>query len=473
MTQFTITELGNGHLSLGTSRPQIFGTKVIWLSGDNKESKIMLYDGSETVEIKNTNGAFPKISGDNLVWSAVDLEGDQEIYFYNGKETIQLTDNDVDDVSPQISGDNVVWNGDAFYAFRNVYINKIFLDNGQDTIQLNNDSRWNRSPVISGNKVAWSGIDSHGDRQVFFFDGKETIKIPTEKHSNLFHSQSGDSIVWNIDSDNNSNIEMVVNKNTTVKLASLPCFSGNNDPTCDPDIKDNYSPQISGDNVVWENDGNLFLYNGKKTIRLDDFGKDVRGFSVQISGDKVLWVGGISEPDLFLYDGKKTIQLSDIGVKALSPQLDGEHVVWKGIDAEGDSEIFFYNGKKTIQLTDNDTNDGSPQISGDNTIWQSGDGFTSEILLHNGSKTIQLTKNNELSEVSPTVDINPIIEGNRIVLERANMIDSTTKIMLLTLDSTESSSISTSDRNYKIITSSTIIILGLVSLCWFRKLFLQ
>ena len=48
------------------------------------------------------------IDGNNIVWQTDDGSNSQ-IFLYNGTETIQLTDNDVNDFNSRVLGDSVVW----------------------------------------------------------------------------------------------------------------------------------------------------------------------------------------------------------------------------------------------------------------------------------------------------------------------------------------------------------------------------
>lgn len=168
----------------------------------------------------------------------------------------------------------------------------------------------------------------------------------------------------------------------------------------------------------------------------------------------------------------KIIELSNSSNKSSNtnyfPQISGEKVVWKGTDAKGNSEIFFYNGEETIQITNNDVTDKSPAISGNNIVWVGEDGWN-EIFFYNGNETIQLTNNKELSEVSIQLDGNPKVDGNRVVWQRLNLSNATTSVMLATVDNTKSASSQYSDRQLKFVTSSTIIILSLIFLCWLKS----
>ncbi|MEL6908804.1 MAG: cadherin domain-containing protein [Cyanobacteria bacterium J06598_4] len=107
-----------------------FDGNVIWSQWDGNDFELFRNDGTTTVQItdndfndrlnpnstETSSGALGSTavdgSGDNLVWSSY-VDDNWEIFYYDGNETIQLTDNDVDDLNPQISGNKVVWNTDG------------------------------------------------------------------------------------------------------------------------------------------------------------------------------------------------------------------------------------------------------------------------------------------------------------------------------------------------------------------------
>ena len=96
------------------------------------------------------------------------------------------------------------------------------------------------------------------------------------------------------------------------------------------------------------------------------------------------------------------------------------------------------------------------QISGENVVWS--------------KEIIQLTNNNELFEIDPRLRGKPKIDGNKVVWERNNMVDSIRSIIFATINNTKSQSVQNSDRKLKFITSSTIIILSFVFLCLLKTI---
>ena len=100
-------------------------------------------------------------------------------------------------------------------------------------------------------------------------------------------------------------------------------------------------------------------------------------FSPQISGSNVVWYGtggtdSGTDNEIFFFNGSTTTQLTTNNTDDRAPQISGSNIVWYGsggTDGGTDSEIFFSNGSSTTQLTTNTTEDFSPQISGSNVSW--------------------------------------------------------------------------------------------------------
>ena len=104
-----------------------FDGNVIWTQWDGNDFELFRYDGNTTVQITDNDfndrlnpdsspssssarsGSAVDGSGDRLVWSSY-VNGNWEIFYYDGTETIQVTDNNIDDLDPKISGDRIVWN---------------------------------------------------------------------------------------------------------------------------------------------------------------------------------------------------------------------------------------------------------------------------------------------------------------------------------------------------------------------------
>ena len=107
-----------------------FDGNVIWSQWDGNDFELFRYDGNSILQITDndfndrlnpdsTPSSFGANSSsaldgseDNLVWSSY-VNGNWEIFYYDGTDTIQVTNNDIDDLNPQISGDRIVWHSDG------------------------------------------------------------------------------------------------------------------------------------------------------------------------------------------------------------------------------------------------------------------------------------------------------------------------------------------------------------------------
>jgi hypothetical protein len=288
------------------------------------------------------NDAQAQIYGSNIVWSGGSDSHGQEIYLYDGNETIRITDNDYCDGGPQIHGSNIVWVKAGPYPWDY----EIFFYDGNTITQLTNNNDYDCSPQIYGSNIVWHGgmeiVDENWD--IFFYDG-----------------------------------------NTTRQIGHISSY--------------NLNPQIYGSNIVWQGkdyDGTsqIFFYDGNSRQRLND-DKDLHVCSPQIYGSNVVWMGSTiaEDSEIYFYDGNTTIQLTDNSYHDIKPQIYGSNVVWQGDDGD-DWEIYFYDGNTTTQITDNSCDDWLPQIHGSNIVWCVDDGNDFEIFFYDGNNVIQLTDNN-------------------------------------------------------------------------------
>jgi beta propeller repeat protein len=331
-----VTQLTNNNsINYSNDTPAISGNNVVWRSNNSNVSSIFFYNGINTIQLTNgyfSGGFYPQISGNNVVWTGYDGT-DNEIFFYNGTSTTQLTNNIRDDLSPAISGNNVVWSGSDGTDY------EIYLYNGVSIIQLTNNSYNDFVGGISGNNVVWSGSDGT-DYEIYLYNGTSTIQLT----NNSFND---------------------------------------------------YGPAISGNNVFWSGydgtDYEIYLYNGISTIQLTNNSYD--DSAPQISGNNVVWTGyDGTDNEIFFYNGTSTIQLTNNSFNDYGPAISGNNVVWYNFERSG--EIFFYNGTITIQLTNNGTGGGySPAISGNNVVWSGYDGNFSQIYKTN------------LDPISPTITV--------------------------------------------------------------------
>jgi|GEM_PF-5131709 len=303
--------------------------------------------------------------------------------------TINLSNNSLDDEAPSISGNKVGWsqwqstNYDAMYH------------NGTKIIDLGYSSVFSDQDIdVSGTKVVWVSKGLMGQSDIYQYDGSNTINLSGDYTDILYNSQpqvSGNNVVWVSDEE-------------------IYLFNGTQAINLSNNNLEDVDPRISGGKVAWSGwDGNnweIYFYNGTKTIKLTNNSKT--DDLPQISGNKVVWNRWDGNDwEIYFYNGTKTIQLTNNNYNDEYPSISGNNVVWSRFDGQ-DTEIYFYNGSKTTKLTNDNYNDATPKISDNKIAWWSWDGNDGEIYCYDGSSVIQVTNNNY-------EDTNLDFSGNKIV----------------------------------------------------------
>ena len=131
--------------------------------------------------------------------------------------------------------------------------------------------------------------------------------------------------------------------------------------------------------------------------------------SPQINGDYVVWRGyadGDNEIYLYRISSGTTTQVTNNTASDDYPQINGDYVVWRGY-ADGDSEIYLYqiSSGTTTQVTNNTANDASPQIDGDYVVWYGYTDGDSEIYLYRiSSSTTTQVSTNTAADTSPQIN---------------------------------------------------------------------
>ena len=160
----TITPLTSNNYT--DASPSIDGSYVVWAGwggtiGSDKE--ILFYDGTTTTRITDNDyeDSFPVVSGKNLFWRGKEggSSTDYDVFFYKGTVPIKLTVNEYND-NGSISGDNVVW------SVYDGVDNEIFFYEGGNVTQLTDNSTDDANPAISGKNVVWRRHDGN-DYEIF------------------------------------------------------------------------------------------------------------------------------------------------------------------------------------------------------------------------------------------------------------------------------------------------------------------
>ncbi|QQR65254.1 hypothetical protein IPH92_01585 [Candidatus Kaiserbacteria bacterium] len=140
-----------------------------------------------------TSKDAPRVQNNDRIFSAVDAEGDKEIYAEKNAELVTLTDNQLDDEAPYFDevSNTAVWHRliDGRYQ-----IIQFDFETGEET-QLTDDRYNNMQPSVFGDAVVWQGWVGN-DWEIFLeTDGERTMLTDNTTHD-IAPSVNGTHVVW-------------------------------------------------------------------------------------------------------------------------------------------------------------------------------------------------------------------------------------------------------------------------------------
>lgn len=308
---------------------------IVWFANDGSEDEIYFYDGTEIIQITD-NSYFdwnPKINNiGQIVWTVHGISSGSEIFFYDGTSIIRLTDNDYDEYFPEINDNGqVVWSG--FDEFWN-YDLEIFLYDGTSVKNISNNDFADYNPQINDKGyVVWSGDDG----EVYLYDGTSVTKLPNSAYAENPQINNNGYVVW--EGWDGTDWEIFLYDGTkTIQITDNSHYDQN--------------PKISDSGyIVWGRrdlidgyytDSEIFLYNDSDIIQLTDNSYDDFDPEVNDKGH-VVWAWGpiqhewpFSGRGISIYDSVNITQLSDYADSYSKPQInDDDYVVWDGVFHHG------------------------------------------------------------------------------------------------------------------------------------------
>jgi hypothetical protein len=140
-----------------------------------------------------TASTQPQVLHTDRVFSAVDADGDKEIYIEKGGELTELTNNTLEDDAPYFDevSNTAVWHRLIDGRYQIIQYNF----NNETETQLTNDSFNNMQPSVFGDALVWQGWVGN-DWEIFFQTGGERKMLTDNTTHDIAPSVNGTHIVW-------------------------------------------------------------------------------------------------------------------------------------------------------------------------------------------------------------------------------------------------------------------------------------
>jgi cysteine-rich repeat protein len=295
----------------------------------------------------------PVLSDGRAAWSASD-GNDAELFLFDGKGVVRLTQNTEDDRFPSAYGPDLVWQqgppGESV----------IILFDGQSLGPIPG-SKGGRKPQVWGRHVAWlTGAESSKELNVFDRESGTTSKPNlTPLFSDSFFLQAGTLAFDDLAPDSN--------------VMAVDLASGQTRILSTPAAKDG-SPSVYGPRVAWLSTGllsSVMLFDGTSSAPV---AQDAAEKSAPVLGSGALLFssasGGLQRIYVARMDGT-VAPLSAESEQGSQPSGDAQTVAW--ISGAGDAaELVVSRGGTPQQVTDDDVEDRLPMVSRGQVVWLHG-----------------------------------------------------------------------------------------------------
>ena len=312
----------------------------------------------------------PRIQGDAIVWQRGSGAA-TEVMYRDGLVTVDLTSNGVADENPETDGVHVVWQqGSA--GQRNIAVYDLLTGTTTILSSLGDET----FPLVSGTTLAWiQMVDADGE--VFVDPGPVGNQLTGNELVESEFTIDGENLVWAQGDDLNQTPGTGDDSHDIAvwngALQGLYILTG--------PATDDIHPAISGDTVVWQagpdGSGDIWYGDTQGTANPLFDGADER--NPQTDGARVIWehFDGL-DFDLYIVDlasPNSAIPFTSDALDDVTPQIDGNNIVWVKKVSPGDSEIWIsWNNAPPEPLRrtqNNGRDDVAPRLDGDYFVYES------------------------------------------------------------------------------------------------------
>jgi hypothetical protein len=269
---------------------------------------------------------YPSTSDGYIAWDAYD-GNDYEIYYWDGSDIVQLTNNSVTDKNPSIYVSSGViqiawqqWDGASNY--------EIWYWDGSTTTQVTNYSGNDINPSLYNGQIAWVSWDG-SDYEIVFWDGNNVEYVTNNTVEDNYVSNYNGNLAWSQWDDSDYEILYKV---------------GNTITTVTDNNADDIRPSLYDGAIAWyANDG--------------------------------------SDNEIYFWNGTATSMVTNNSGDDNMPSLFKNTIAWSGWDGN-DYELYYWDGLTTTKVTNNNTSDTNVFFRDDMLVYQGVDAYNNQQIYH-------------------------------------------------------------------------------------------
>jgi hypothetical protein len=147
--------------------------------------------------VRGERSAAPVVTDDTswVVRAAPDAEGDAEIFFYDGSDVVQITDNSYDDTAPHYDAEShsIVWQGLVNDRYQ-IFSHDITL---RETEQLTRSTVNNMEPSRHGDITVWQQWVGSNWEIMLLREGESASQITNNTYHDLLPDVQDGYVIWN------------------------------------------------------------------------------------------------------------------------------------------------------------------------------------------------------------------------------------------------------------------------------------
>lgn len=300
----------------------------------------------------------PVTAGKLVAWEMDD--GNTEVMFYNGKTTVQLTDNDFDDHSLFMAKKYLVWVQDLDGTGN---LNEIMLWDGKAVRQISQGGGLVTcaAPHTDGKYVVWEQDDGV-DSDIMLWDGNVITNISDNAYDDSAPRVDKGRVVWHAGEGGSDDEIFLWEKGVVTKLTD--------------NAGDDQYPVIEGNLIAWigddlvNGDTDVFLFDGEVIANLSTATGNVVG-SLSLSKKCLAWAEDDENDDeIFMWQKGVVTQVTNNDDDDNGVVNVGTKMAWLYDDPNGNpNQIFYRNSKGVITQITNSGNNRTLAFNGKSIVW--------------------------------------------------------------------------------------------------------